>query len=231
MLQPRKLILHSLMLDPKLRQRPVEFFGLRPHPSHFADEFSHHADQIGMRQAFQRIRRRHLLATRIKVISDVDKEAVARFHEGEVAGLEGVEINADQETWLSILRIRESKPPQADIMFEGWVDFESHPTPDVIPTLRSERVVRMSIEDISEHFEAGIIINPDDIITLDETAGDEFDVILRTAKDLRRSVRKQDRLLECSDRCSLPTIGRRAKSKEALRSWRATAGSAPPRRR
>jgi hypothetical protein len=123
----------------------------------------------------------HLLATRIKVISDIDKEAVARFHEGEVAGLEGVEINADQETWLSIIRIRESKPPQADIMFEGWVDFGSHPTPDVIPTLRSERVVRMSIEDISEHFEAGIIINPDDIMALDETAGDEFDVILRTA--------------------------------------------------
>jgi len=34
MLQPRKLILHSLMLDPKLGQRPVQFLGLRPHPGH-----------------------------------------------------------------------------------------------------------------------------------------------------------------------------------------------------
>ena len=58
MLQPRKLILHSLMLDPKLRQRPTELLGLRPHPRHFADEVANHADQIGMRQAFQRIRRR-----------------------------------------------------------------------------------------------------------------------------------------------------------------------------
>ena len=58
MLQPRKLILHSLMLDPKLGQRPVQFLGLRPHPRHFTDEVSNHADQIGMRQAFQQIRRR-----------------------------------------------------------------------------------------------------------------------------------------------------------------------------
>ena len=50
MLQPRKLILHSLMVDPKLRQRPTEFFGLRLHPRHFADQVANHADQIGMRR-------------------------------------------------------------------------------------------------------------------------------------------------------------------------------------
>jgi hypothetical protein len=36
------------MLDPKLRQRPTEFFGLRLHPRHFADQVANHADQIGM---------------------------------------------------------------------------------------------------------------------------------------------------------------------------------------
>ena len=44
----RKLILHSLMLDPKLRQRPTEFLGLRLHPRHFADQVANHADQIGI---------------------------------------------------------------------------------------------------------------------------------------------------------------------------------------
>jgi hypothetical protein len=58
MLQPRKLILHNLMLDPKLRQRLVEFLGLRPHPRDFADKISRYADQISMRQALQQIRRR-----------------------------------------------------------------------------------------------------------------------------------------------------------------------------
>ena len=51
MLQPRKLILHSLMVDPKLRQRPTEFFGLRLHPRHFADQVANDADQIGMRSS------------------------------------------------------------------------------------------------------------------------------------------------------------------------------------
>ncbi len=46
------------MLDPKLRQRPAELLILRPHPRHFANQIANHADQIGMRQVFQRITRR-----------------------------------------------------------------------------------------------------------------------------------------------------------------------------
>ena len=126
----------------------------------------------------------HLLATRIKVISDIDKEAVARFHEGDIVGLEGIEINVDQETWLRIHRIRETKPPQPNAMFEGWVDFGPHPSPDVVPTLHGERVVRLSLEDISDLFEAGIVADPSDVLAPDSSAGtaaDQLDVILRTA--------------------------------------------------
>ena len=46
------------MLDPKLRQRRAELLILHPQPRHFANQIAHHADQIGRRQAFKRIRRR-----------------------------------------------------------------------------------------------------------------------------------------------------------------------------
>ncbi len=126
----------------------------------------------------------HLLATRIKVISDVDKETVTRFHEGEVVGLEGVEINVDQETWLRVHRIRETRPPQPDGIFDGWITFGSHPSPDVVPTLHIERVVRMSPEEISDLFEAEIITDLTDVlmpVSSGETANDQLDVILHTA--------------------------------------------------
>ncbi len=126
----------------------------------------------------------HLIATRIKVISDVDKEAVARFHESEVIGLEGIDFNVDQETWLRIHRIRETKPPQPDVMFEGWVDFGPHPSPDIIPTLHRERVVPLSIEAISDLFESGIVADPGDVLAPDASGGatdDQLNVIMRTA--------------------------------------------------
>jgi len=61
MLEPCKLVLDRLMLDPKLAQGADELLVLRPQPRHFMDQIAHHADQLVMRKPLQRIRdaRRH----------------------------------------------------------------------------------------------------------------------------------------------------------------------------
>jgi very-short-patch-repair endonuclease len=125
----------------------------------------------------------HMLATRVKVISDVDNnnESVARFHESDIAGLEGVDVNVAEDTWLRVHRIREIKPPLPDSMLDGWVDFGSHPSPDKAPTLKGERVVRLSIEDISDLFEAEILTDGDDVLTPDSSDGGVNDIVLHTA--------------------------------------------------
>ena len=131
----------------------------------------------------------HLLATRIKVLSDLDREAVARFHEADVANLEGVAANVDAETWLRFERIRETRPPEPDPMFEGWYDLGSHPSADVPPELKSELIVRLSVEQISDLFEAGIMTDLMDILSVDPKSSakekrqmdGQMDVILHSA--------------------------------------------------
>ena len=58
-LEPRELVLGRLMLDPKRRQLDAKLLVLRPQPRHFANKLANHADQIGMCQTVERIRRRH----------------------------------------------------------------------------------------------------------------------------------------------------------------------------
>jgi hypothetical protein len=61
MLQPRKLVLDRLMLNPKFAQRAAQLLVLRAKPRHFMDQIAHHADQVVMRKTLKRIRdaRRH----------------------------------------------------------------------------------------------------------------------------------------------------------------------------
>lgn len=108
----------------------------------------------------------HLLETRIKVLSDIDK-AVARFHEADVGKLEGVTTNVDAETWLQFDRIRETRPPEPDAMFEGWYDLGAHPTVDAPPELKSALVVRLTIEEVSDLFEAEIMTDMNDVLSVD----------------------------------------------------------------
>src|SRR6202158_4617047 len=61
MLQPRKLVLGPLMLDPKLAKRYAQLLVLQAKPRHFLDQVAHNPDQIRLGKKLKRIRdaRRH----------------------------------------------------------------------------------------------------------------------------------------------------------------------------
>lgn len=125
-----------------------------------------------------------LLSFNDKITFDITREPYPYFLEHQVAGLEGVEVNVDGETWLKVRRLRESPPPAHDPMFEGWINFGHHPSPDRPPKLASERMLRLSIDETSELMEAGLVVDPDDVmppLQSDEAAPGHLDVILRTA--------------------------------------------------
>ncbi|MEI6872363.1 MAG: hypothetical protein WCL08_08795, partial [Verrucomicrobiota bacterium] len=62
-----------------------------------------------------------------KVISDLGREKHPHFWEHSMAGLEGIDIGIDAETWIRVKRLREMAPPAFDAIFSGWVDFGNHP--------------------------------------------------------------------------------------------------------
>jgi hypothetical protein len=74
--------------------------------------------------------------------------------EGDFVGREGVSLNTDDgDVWPRMKRLRETNPPQHHLMFEGWVS-GSLANPDKPPQLNSERLVRLSKEEISELIDA-----------------------------------------------------------------------------
>lgn len=125
-----------------------------------------------------------LLASNEKVALDLAREVYPHFPEHQVSGLEGVEIAIDGETWLRARRLREVHPPACDPMFEGWADFGPHPSPEHPPRFIAERMVNLSIEEISDLSEAGLLPDPDDVmrpVDADAAVPERMDVILRTA--------------------------------------------------
>jgi hypothetical protein len=126
-----------------------------------------------------------------RVISDLSAEKYPCFWEDSIAGLEGVEIGVDAETWMRLHRLRETPPPAADPMFNGWAEFGSHPSPANPPSLLAKRMLHLPIEDISELAEAGLLPDPDDVmrpVGADQEKPQLLDVILRPANmpDFRR---------------------------------------------
>ncbi|MEI7774408.1 MAG: AAA domain-containing protein, partial [Verrucomicrobiota bacterium] len=126
-----------------------------------------------------------------KVVYDLGREKYPHFWEHLTAGLEGVEIGVDAETWIRICRLRETLPPAPDVLFNGWVDFGNHPSPKIPPALPENRMLQLLIEDISELAEAGLLPNFDDVmrpVGADTVRPELMDVILRTANmpDFRR---------------------------------------------
>ena len=124
-----------------------------------------------------------LLSFNEKVAFDLAREPYPHFHEFQVATLEGVETALDEDTWLRIRRLRETRPPACDPVFDGWVDFGAHPSADQPPQLIAERVLRLPIEEISDLAEAGLLADAGDVmrpVGSDEAFPDRMDVILRT---------------------------------------------------
>ncbi|HZH27413.1 MAG TPA: AAA domain-containing protein [Azospirillaceae bacterium] len=124
-----------------------------------------------------------LIGFREKVLFDLAAEKLPSFHEAQLAGLEGIELNADPETWMRLRRLRETQPPAPDSMFDGWIKPDPHPSPDRQPVLLDHRVLRLPIEDISDLVEAGLLDNEDVLrpVDADEPFPPAMDVILRTA--------------------------------------------------
>jgi hypothetical protein len=104
------------------------------------------------------------------------------FTSSRVAALESVESALDDETWVRVHRLRETRPPDCDPIFDGWVDFGSHPAADQPPELATERVLRLPIEEVSDLVEAGLLPDAGDVmrpVGTDEAFPDQIDVILR----------------------------------------------------
>ena len=70
-----------------------------------------------------------LLSFNEKITFDLAREPYPHFHEFQVARLEGVETAVDEETWLRIRRLRETRPPEAGPIFAEWADFGPHYRP------------------------------------------------------------------------------------------------------
>ena len=123
-----------------------------------------------------------LLSFNEKITFDLSREPYPHFHEFQVAGLEGVETAPDDETWIRVHRLRETRPPDVDPIFERWVDFRPHPSADVPPQIAGERVLSLAIEEISDLVEAGLLPDLGDImrpVGADEAFPERMDVILR----------------------------------------------------
>lgn len=122
-----------------------------------------------------------LLSINEKIVFDIAGESFSVFPEHAVSGLEGVDLAIDDETWIKIRRLRESAPPDCDPMFQVWADFGKHASPDNPPKLHSERMIRLSAEEVSELAEAELLSSLKDVMRPVEDDTSDYDVILRTS--------------------------------------------------
>lgn len=126
-----------------------------------------------------------LVGFREKVVYDVSAQPHPNFHESAIVGLEGVDLAPDEENWLRIRRLRETRPPAPDAVFNGWTKQPIlMPSPEKAPTLLESRMLRLPIEELSDLIEAALI-DPDDVMRprdADDEFPNELDAILRPAR-------------------------------------------------
>lgn len=125
-----------------------------------------------------------LLSFYDKIIFDLTAEPYPAFSESAIAGLEGVESDIDEETWLRVRRLRETPPPEPSAMFNGWVSFGQHPSPDKRPQLVEKRLLNLPIEEISDLCEGGLVADDADVmrpVGSDGRCLSHMDVILYSA--------------------------------------------------
>jgi very-short-patch-repair endonuclease len=118
-----------------------------------------------------------------RVVSDLSRDALACFHESEIAGLEGVTVPPDDRDgcWLRIERLRETAAPLPDDAYMPWlVPPDAVAAPFGPPTLRPTLMIRAGLEDASELVEAGLAVQDDVMRAKGEGADDgTVDVLLR----------------------------------------------------
>jgi Cdc6-like AAA superfamily ATPase len=120
-----------------------------------------------------------LLSLGEKTVLDIQADSIACFLEGDFVGREGVSLNTDDgDVWLRMKRLRETNPPQHHLMFEGWVS-GSLANPDKPPQLNSERLVRLSKEEISELIDADRLSQDDVMEPLKVDPDGKLDALLR----------------------------------------------------
>jgi very-short-patch-repair endonuclease len=105
-----------------------------------------------------------------KVVCDLARDALASFHEADVAGLDGVTIPSEDGdgTWLSVARLHETAPPMPPDEYQAWLVLTSRGGgPFDPPGLREALSVRVSPEEASDLVEAGLA-SQDDVTEPDE---------------------------------------------------------------
>lgn len=121
-----------------------------------------------------------LLSLGEKTIFDVQAASIAAFPEEEFSGREGVTLNPDGgETWIRLKRLRETQAPEFDPVPMEWVEGERS-DPDRPPTLKPHRLVKLSVEEISNLCEAGILCMEDVQDPLHPDPEGRKDAILRS---------------------------------------------------
>lgn len=119
-----------------------------------------------------------------KVIADLDKDVVARFHENDVAGLEGVSAPGRDVTewWLRVARLREILPPKPAAGHLPWLAAVGLGAPTFEkPRLVSSLLATVSVEEASDLAEAGLARDDDVMCPRGgrDAAGTLADVLLR----------------------------------------------------
>ncbi|HEX2136589.1 MAG TPA: hypothetical protein VHG30_11900, partial [Microvirga sp.] len=121
-----------------------------------------------------------LLSLGEKTVFDVQAGTISAFPEEDFSGREGVSLNPDGgETWVRLKRLRETQAPEPDPMLAEWIEGERS-DPDKPPSLRPHRLVRLSIEEISDLCEAGLLVMEDVQEPIQPDPDGRKDAILRS---------------------------------------------------
>jgi very-short-patch-repair endonuclease/transcription elongation GreA/GreB family factor len=118
-----------------------------------------------------------------RVVSDLSRDAMASFHEADVAGLDGVFVPSPESDggWLRVARLHEAPAPRPDETYRDWlVPVGTSSGPFEQPTLRSSLLVRICVEEASDLIEAGLATQDDVMRPKGDHASDGVvDVLLR----------------------------------------------------
>ena len=89
--------------------------------------------------------------------------------EQDIAGLEGVSLNAPDERWISVARLTETARPEMDSALDGWVEYQGGMDPFELPKLLEKRIISLPPKDVNDLIEAGVV-KPEDVLSEDGLA-------------------------------------------------------------